>query len=156
MPGIDFLIVMGICLVAVPAMFLIIAHLSGWRRLCRRYPAHEHTELARTRHGSMAMTSSWMRYNNCIRYTTDERFLHIRMMIPFGWLFHPPMSIPWERVELPERAKRPARFAWTRIGVGGVSIWLPGAVVADEIELRAGGGLPAGADFSESDSAEAV
>ncbi|TVQ30686.1 MAG: hypothetical protein EA376_12590 [Phycisphaeraceae bacterium] len=154
MSGTDFAIVMFLCFAIIPVVFLILSHISGWRRLARRYPSCDSTELARTRFGSIAIRSPWMRYNNCIRYTTDERCLHIRLIPPFGLFFHPPMSIPWERIELPESVRRPARVSWTPIQVDGVAIWLPGIVVADEISLRAGHGEPAGANFPDDNTPE--
>jgi hypothetical protein len=119
----------------VAAIMWIMARFGGWRELSLRYPSQPSTGPYRR-----GLTSMRLRgiagYNNCILWRADDHYLHLRLMPPFN-IFHSPISIPWEEIDLPESIGR-----WTaRLRAGEIPMILPAGVLRRSLEVIA---VPAG------------
>lgn len=109
-----------------------IARVGTWATLARRYPAIEGVGFDRgARVISLGLGRPWMRLNNCVEAVADESHLHMRIGLP-GTGDGRPVSIPWEAVTSVEASP----MGQARLDIEGVRLWMPRAVVADELALR--------------------
>lgn len=118
-------------LIPIGVMWLI-SIFTGWRKLARAFPAQPRQPDARSR-----LTSLSLRYiggyNNCVLWNADDEYLHLRLMPPFAWMSHPPVSIPWAAIEIVKFI--PKKSATIR--VDGINIALESKIVESEVTLRA-------------------
>jgi hypothetical protein len=108
----------------------LVAPLSGWATLARKYPGHPRPN------GRRGWCSIYLRWFNCyrggIRYIDDGTLLHLSTWL----LFHKPISLPWERVSIV-----PGVWwsdAWCTVTIGRVRWLMPRHVFADELRRRSG------------------
>lgn len=80
------------------AVSILIAWLSGWSLLARRFRATEPWNGESWRWQS-ARFRGWCGYNNCLRVGADPQSLSLAVIMPFG-LFHPALLIPWREIEV--------------------------------------------------------
>ena len=120
-----------------PLLFLGIAMVTGWRRLAREHPRVAPGPGARRTHGSAAMGPLALGYNGCVIFIADDDHLHIGLVAPFGWMFHPMMSIPWAAVEFVDGGRRVGVMRRVRLRIGATRVWVPAKVVERELAVRA-------------------
>jgi hypothetical protein len=114
----------------VPAVIMrIIAGVSGWRTLARRYPPQPHGPGRGGSFGSIRFQALGG-YNNCIIWKADETYLHLRVWPVIG-VFHRAMSVPWEAIQI-----QPGRLGMAQVEIDGVTWGLPKAMLRDEVILR--------------------
>lgn len=114
----------------IPLVFLLLSSISGWGKLAARFPAQPKGAKPAPTLTSIALRWSGMRYNNCIEWCADDEHLHLSMAMPFA-LAHPDLSIPWGEAEI-----RELKRDWYRIDAGGFALFVPGAMVKQEMTLR--------------------
>jgi hypothetical protein len=105
---------------------------GGWGRLVRAFPAHKPAPGARGGISSAGL-HTWTNYTGCVRWSSDEEYLHLGLIPPFSWFFHPPMSIPWAAVEFIDTTPNRGMM---KVKVLGIPMRLPPKVLKDELELR--------------------
>lgn len=120
----------GVVLVSI---MLLMAHLSGWRRLAREFPGRPPAADARGGLTSVGFRALG-KYNNCVLWKSDDEALHLRLMPPFNLMGHPPMSIPWAAVEI---VKPKSFWGWAQVKVSGIPISLQPKLIEQEVEVRA-------------------
>jgi hypothetical protein len=103
----------------VAAVFLvgrIAAHLTGWTRLARTFPAGAR-EMRGDRWSFQSLRlNQWGGYNNCVTIGADPEGLYLVM----PWILrqgHEPVFIPWREIA---RATPQQRFLWR-----GVTLEMP-------------------------------
>jgi hypothetical protein len=100
---------LAIPLVAVAWLLVtgLIAHVSGWARLARRFPFDPAQEGERFRFASGSMGSSGLRanYGNCLMLTVGDSGVGFSVL--FLYRFHsPPFFLPWEAIESVTKIRR--------------------------------------------------
>ncbi len=83
------------------SLMWVLSRLSGWDRLARRF-RETGVFYGESWRWQSAQFRGWCGYNNCLTIGTSPEGLHIEVMavlIPFR-LFHPPLTIPWNEIEV--------------------------------------------------------
>jgi len=124
-------IVLAASVGSVVLVMYLMQHFSGWSRLARAFPARPPAPDARGGLSSIGFYS-WCNYNNCILWKSDAEHLHLSILPPFSWMYHPPMSIPWVAVEIID-----AKGRWPKVRVMDTPIRLPRGMIERELQLRA-------------------
>lgn len=114
--------------------FFLLATLTGWQSLARRFPAVPPLEGAERGFGSLSI-GAWGNYNNCVRWASDENALHLRILPGFN-LFHAPISIPWGEVQTITPISRGLRRGWVTLHIGPTKLTIPGRAAERELALR--------------------
>jgi len=125
-------LMIGLSLGSVWLVMWAMGFVTGWRKLAAQFPAREPLANAASAFGSIGFHSLG-NYNNCVRFRMDEECLHVRM-IPLFEKSHPPMSVPWEAVEVVDEKAGWGGFC--RVKIAGVPVRVPRKVIARELELR--------------------
>jgi hypothetical protein len=127
------LLVLGVSIGSVMLVMYIMQRVSGWSRLAGEFPAQPPAQGARGGLTSVGF-HCLCNYNNCVRWRADEDYLHLSLMPPFGWFYHPPISIPWVAVEIVDPR---GRWGAAKIRVLDIPIRVPKKMIEREVELRA-------------------
>ncbi len=114
--------------------FFLLAELTGWKSLSRRFPAIPPGPDAERGFGSISI-GGWGNYNNCVRWASDHDRLHLRILPGFN-LFHPPISIPWGEVETIVRIEKGIRRGWATLHIGPTRLTVPGRAARRELDVR--------------------
>jgi hypothetical protein len=84
--------------VTICAVSLLIAWLSGWSLLARRFRASE-PWYGESWGWQSARFRGWCGYNNCLNVGANQQSLFLSVMLPFRF-FHPTLLIPWQEMEV--------------------------------------------------------
>jgi hypothetical protein len=98
MEGHTHLLVFASVVAALPTLSFVLAFVSGWRSLARRYPTS-----MKTAKETFACPLSWFgsgaNYGGLVRVGFREQGVVVRPFIVLR-CFHPPFEVPWERVSM--------------------------------------------------------
>ncbi|PSH03030.1 MAG: hypothetical protein CXZ00_14405 [Acidobacteria bacterium] len=80
------------------SILFLVSRLSGWAALARRFSSTEPFcgETWRWQSARFRFSSN---FNNCLTVGANEQALYFSVIIPFR-LFHPPLTIPWQEIEV--------------------------------------------------------
>ena len=111
--------------IAMVSIGALLAVVSGWRTLAKRFPAKTQVDGERYYFASAKMgLVSWfpVNYGACLTITVGRNGLAMSIFVPFGFLC-PALFIPWAEVESVEE-RSTALSRRTLVRIRGSSVWL--------------------------------
>jgi len=124
----------GIVMMSAALLLLVPALIGGvtaiiWRPWARAYPAQPLQPEARWRLFQFVTLGTMGGLNGCAEIACDARWVHVRLMPPFGWLVAPRISLPRERLRL---LRRSAAIPALVMEIDGRRLALPGWTLAED------------------------
>jgi len=127
------------------ALMWVLSRLSGWDWLARRF-SETGVFYGESWRWQSARFRGWFSYNNCLKVGASSEGLHLevmRILIPFR-LFHPPLTIPWNEIEVETGKAWFGLFDTARFRMGveeQITMRVYGKIV-DRVRRAAGAGWP--------------
>ncbi|HVD05371.1 MAG TPA: hypothetical protein VNB89_05120 [Gemmatimonadaceae bacterium] len=96
----------------------ILAFVSGWRSLARRYRGEPATVIDKVTFGSGQLGNWGAHYNNCLSVTVGPAGVGLKVLLPFR-ILHPSLLVPWQEIVACERWRTFGMFDRTRLRLVG-------------------------------------